>query len=73
MLVQAFTESGSEIIASNGQLLYTVLAEGDRVAGKVVNSLMFGVSSRSINSHGEFVTVAYFTDGTASILLGTPV
>ena len=73
LLVQAFTEAGSEIIASAGGSLVTLLAEGDRVAGKVVNSLMFGVSPRSVNSHGELVTVAYFTDGTASILLGTPI
>lgn len=72
--LQVFTLDGMEILASNRFGFFsTVLATGDTIGGKTVTELMFGVSPESVNSYGEFTCIAYFADGSSSIVLGIPV
>lgn len=73
VFVQVFTVDGMEILASNHLGFTTALATGDTIGGKTVTELMFGVSPESVNSYGEFACIAYFADGSSSIVLGIPV
>lgn len=73
IFLQVFTEAGMELLVFNGQGFSTVLATGDAIGARSVSELLFGVLPESVNSYGELVCVAYFTDGTSSIVLGIPV
>ncbi len=75
---QAFTDDGMEILRWTGRrrageiVLETLLAKGDRVNGKEVNTILFGCLPEAINASGEFVAIVEFTDGETDIFVGAP-
>jgi len=75
---QVFTQDGMEIVRWDGArrqdraVLTTVLARGDQVNGKTVETILFGCLPEAVNAHGEFVAIVEFTDGETDIFLGRP-
>lgn len=73
MLVQVFTENGTEILSYNGQTFTSILGSGDTIQGKTVAMILFGCLPHGINAYGEFAVVVEYSDGDSAILLGIPV
>lgn len=73
LFIQVFTVKGTEILVYDGQSFSTVLASGDVINKKTLSMIVFGALPHCVNSHGDLVCVADFTDGGSSILLGRPV
>jgi len=75
---ETFTNDGMEIVRwtrrlqGGRPLLETVLARGDRVNGKIVETILFGCLPEAINASGEFAAIVEFTDGETDIFLGAP-
>ncbi len=70
---EAFTNDGMELIRYDGSGFSTILAKGDTVNGKVVETILFGCLPKSCNAQGDLVFVAEFSDGESAVLLGIPV
>ena len=73
LYIQLFTNRGIELAVYDGGRFSTILATGDFVAGKILADILFGALPHCVNTHGELVCVAEFTDGQSAILLGTPI
>jgi hypothetical protein len=70
VFIQVFTFQGTEILVHDGQRFSTVLASGDIINGRTLGMIVFGALPHCVNSLGDLVCVADFTDGGSSILLG---
>lgn len=71
--VELFTTQGMELVAGSGQFYATVLARGDQLEGRTINTIVFGALPRSANIHGEIALVVEFTNGEHAIVVGRPV
>ncbi len=76
---QVFTDDGMEILRWNGgtdrqgrPIFDTLLARGDLVNGRPVETILFGCLPEAVNSRGEFVAIVEFNDGETDIFLGMP-
>lgn len=70
---QAFTADGMELILYDGNRYTTLLSKGDRLAGKIIETILFGCLPEAVNAQGELVTIVEYSDGEVAILLGIPV
>lgn len=71
---QVFTDRGMELIVRHPRRLNsTVLARGDVVDGKRVETIIFGALPDCVNSNGEFAAIVEFDDGETDVYLGIPV
>jgi hypothetical protein len=70
---EMFTDQGMEIVLWDGSNLSTLLARGDVVDGKRVETIIFGALPDCVNSHGEFAAIIEFDDGETDVYLGIPV
>jgi hypothetical protein len=73
LYIQLFTNRGIELAVYDGGRFSTILATGDLISGKTVADILFGALPHCVNTHGDLVCVAEFTDGQSAILLGTPI
>ena len=70
---ELFTTEGMEIVVWDGTSSYTLLARGDVVDGKRVETIIFGALPDCVNANGEFAAIVEFDDGETDIYLGIPV
>jgi hypothetical protein len=72
---EVFTDQGMEIVVWNPQTLSasTVLARGDVVDGKKVETIIFGALPDCVNANGDFAAIVEFDDGETDVYLGLPV
>lgn len=70
---QVFTQSGMELILHNGSRAITLLAKGDQLLGKEVETILFGTQTEGVNAQGDFVTILEFSDGEVGVFLAVPV
>jgi hypothetical protein len=73
MALVVFTVDGVELLVSRGGRFQTILGSGDVIEGRIVSTILFGALPDCINSHGEIVSVVYYTDGSSAVLLGIPI
>jgi hypothetical protein len=62
-----------EIVLWDGTSAYTLLARGDVVDGKRVETIIFGALPDCVNANGEFAAIVEFDDGETDVYLGIPV
>lgn len=72
LYMQLFTNQGIEVVVYDGARFSTVLGTGDLVGGKSLQDILFGALPHCVNTHGDLVCVAEFSDGQSAILLGIP-
>lgn len=71
---EVFTDQGMEIVLWDGvRNFQTLLARGDVVDGKRVETIMFGAVPDCVNANGDFVAIVEFDDGETDVYLGIPV
>jgi hypothetical protein len=70
---EMFTDQGMEIVLWDGTRLQTLLARGDVVDGKRVETIVFGALPDCVNSNGEFAAIVEFDDGETDVYLGIPI
>lgn len=70
---ELFTNQGMEIVLWDGSSAYTLLARGDVVDGKRVETIIFGALPDCVNANGEFAAIVEFDDGETDVYLGIPV
>ncbi len=67
------TDQGHELIRLSAGGPTLLLARGDTVQGKVVNSVVHGFHSDQADQLGRLVFVGEFTDGSSAVMLGLPI
>jgi hypothetical protein len=72
LYVSLYTNAGDELSVTGGGLPATVLSRGDRIEGKTVEGLGFGVVRDQIDSAGRLVMGVEFEDSSQSVVLGVP-
>ena len=70
---EVFTQQGMEIVVWDGSDAYTLLARGDVVDGKTVETIIFGALPDCVNANGDFAAIVEFDDGETDVYLGIPV
>ncbi|MCA9777591.1 MAG: hypothetical protein KC800_12770 [Candidatus Eremiobacteraeota bacterium] len=70
---EVFTDQGMEIVLWDGTSSYTLLARGDIVDGKRVETIIFGALPDCVNANGEFAAIVEFDDGETDVYLGMPI
>ena len=67
------TEEGHELATLSRSGARVLLARGDSIGKRTVNSIVFGLHSDQVDGLGRLVFAGEFTDGSSAIVLGLPV
>ncbi len=67
------TDQGHELVRLSAGGPVLLLARGDTVQGKVVNSVVHGFHSDQADQFGRLVFVGEFMDGSSAVMLGLPI
>jgi hypothetical protein len=70
---EVFTDEGMEIVLWDGANFQTILARGDVIDGKRVETIIFGSLPDCVNANGDFAAIVEFDDGETDVYLGMPV